>query len=71
MTDTAQAIATRIKSAGRSVTGLSTESGIAEKTLRRRLAAPEHFTLSELAALARVTGIELEDLLASAPAEVA
>lgn len=68
MADIPRVVADRIKNAGRSITSLSVETGIAEKTLRRRLAAPENFTLAELSSLGRVTGLSLEGLL-SATAE--
>lgn len=68
MADIPRVVADRIKNAGRSITSLSVETGIAEKTLRRRLAAPENFTLAELAALGRATSLSLEGLL-SATAE--
>lgn len=49
-------------SSHRSVIWLSERTGIADKTLRRRLAAPECFTLAELSAICTALGIELEKL---------
>lgn len=64
---TPRSIAARIKAAtrepGKSITWLSGETGIAEKTLRRRLVAPDAFTLAELASVSRALDTELEDLL--------
>jgi len=48
---------------GRSLAWLSEATGIADKTLRRRMAAPDHLTLGELASITRVLGVRLEDLL--------
>jgi hypothetical protein len=53
------------EAAERSVTWLSANTGIAEKTLRRRLVAPETFTIRELEAIARALNTTLEALLAA------
>ena len=61
-----QDIATNIEAARYAarmpVTVLSERTGIADKTLRRRLTSPASFTLAELSAIARVLGVELEAL---------
>ena len=49
-----------------SVVQLSEETGIADKTLRRRLINPDDFKLWELCAVARVLGTDLEDLFKDA-----
>lgn len=55
------------KAEGRSVAWLSETSGVAYKTLRRRLyGAPEQFTLSELSSVARALGCEVESLVSAA-----
>lgn len=59
----AERISKERKSAGLSIAALVELTGIADKTLRRRIAAPEYFTLAELSAIASVFGILLEDLL--------
>lgn len=48
-----------------SISRLSEESGIPDKTLRRRLKVPDKFTLAELSAIANVIGADLEDLVAA------
>lgn len=45
---------------GRSVAWLSEKSGIADKTLRRRLSDPAQFSLAELNSIARVLHCDLE-----------
>ncbi|MFG6277967.1 helix-turn-helix transcriptional regulator [Microbacterium sp. 5K110] len=54
--------------AHRSVAWLSEATGIADKTLRRRLNAPDQFTLAELNAIATALGVTLEYLFAPAAA---
>jgi lambda repressor-like predicted transcriptional regulator len=64
---TSQTVADRIEAAlkaeGRSVVWLSGNTGIAEKTLRRRLVAPDAFTIDELSSITRLLGISLEHLV--------
>ena len=67
-TDIANRIERTRKTAGRSVAWLSEAAGIADKTLRRRLNAPERFTLAELSAVAGALGEGIEALLGDAPA---
>lgn len=70
-----QAIKNRIertrKAQRRSVSWLSEVSGIADKTLRRRLSSPEQFNLAELSAIARVLGVSLESFFTDDEAVVA
>lgn len=53
------------KSSGKSIIWLSETTGIADKTLRRRLVAPESFTFSELSAICSALEVELEILFVS------
>lgn len=48
-----------------SIAKLSEISGVADKTLRRKLNAPERFTLSEVIAIARALETPIEVLVAS------
>lgn len=50
----------------RSIAWLSENSGIADKTLRRKLKAPDKFNLGELSAVATALGTELEELVKAA-----
>ncbi|WP_104128195.1 helix-turn-helix transcriptional regulator [Cryobacterium sp. Y57] len=65
--NTAADVAARItkarKDADRTGTWLSMNSGISEKTLSRRFAAPEQFTLAELSAIARVLNCDFDEIL--------
>lgn len=67
-----QEIAQRIESLlrvnGLSKSWLAEDSGIADKTLRRRFRAPELFTLAELSAIANSLRVPLEVLFGSSPA---
>ena len=63
----AQRIETARATERRSVAWLSEQTGIAEKTYRRRLASPEQFTLDELARVTRALGTELEDVFTEVP----
>lgn len=47
-----------------SLSALSACTGIADKTLRRRIADPGKFTMAELASIARVLDTDLESLIA-------
>ena len=69
--DVAARITKARKIAGRSSIWLAEKSGIAEKTLTRRFAAPERFTLAELSAIARALDRELEDFLTERRDELA
>ena len=53
--------AARIAS-GRSISWLARTTGINDKRLRRRLAAPHNFHLSELSAIVRALGITVSAL---------
>lgn len=68
---TVSAVTDRIHDAlrdeGRSVAWLSMSTGIADKTLRRKLVDPDRFTLSELSAISTALGIDLEQLVAGPP----
>jgi|GEM_PF-5879266 len=61
----ADQIEATLETAGRSVAWLSRETGIAEKTLRRRFVAPDAFTIGELAGIARALDEQLEHLMAA------
>lgn len=70
--DVAQRVENARKVEGRSVTWLSESTGIADKTLRRRLyGAPDKFTLAELSAIATALNCSLEYLVAGQAAVVA
>ena len=62
----AEAITKTSKEQRVSVVQLSEETGIADKTLRRRLSNPSDFKLWELCAVARVLGTDLEELIREA-----
>lgn len=47
-----------------SITALSACTGIADKTLRRRIADPSKFTIAELSSIARVLDTDIETLIA-------
>lgn len=47
---------------GRSESWLSSSTGIARVTLRRRLASPDQFTLDELVKVARALGVDPSEL---------
>ena len=61
--DVADRIRATLKETRRSINGLPELTGIADKTLRRRLANPGSFTLEELNAIARALDVPLEHLL--------
>ena len=65
-TDIANRIENARKKAGRSVAWLSETAGIADKTLRRRLNAPDRFTLAELSAIASALGADVETFFENA-----
>ena len=62
----AEAITNISKEQHISVVRLSEETGIADKTLRRRFANPDEFKLWELCAVARVLDADLETLIKDA-----
>lgn len=49
---------------GRSIVWLAANAAMAEKTLRRRLLAPEKFTLAELSAIATALDSNIETMIA-------
>jgi DNA-binding phage protein len=53
----------------RSVAWLASVTGMADKTLRRRLVAPEQFSLAELSSIATALGTNLEHLVTGAAGE--
>ena len=61
--DVAARITNARKDADRTTVWLSRNSGIPEKTLSRRFAAPGQFTLAELSALARVLDCDFDEIL--------
>lgn len=67
MTNTPNQIAEKVHTIrridGLSVAALAIESGISEKTMQRRLNAPERFTVAELIAVARTLHVDLENLV--------
>jgi hypothetical protein len=69
--DIADRIKAKLKADKRSVQWLSDETGIAYKTLWRRLAAPGGFTIDELSSISRAQNTPLEDLLVTEAVEVA
>ena len=70
--DVASRIEDLRKSKGLTVSWVSEASGIADKTLRRRLYGdPSQFTLAELSAVAHVLGTNAESLVASTSLGVA
>lgn len=64
---TADRIAERITSVRearqRSVSWLSAQTGIADKTLRRRFTRPAHITFEELSAICAALDVSVEDIL--------
>lgn len=63
----AQRIESLLRIRGLSKSWLSDDSGIADKTLRRRFRAPEHFTLAELSSIANSLGVPVEVLFGAGP----
>ncbi|RRD61351.1 helix-turn-helix transcriptional regulator [Leucobacter sp. OH1287] len=56
-------IKTRCEQASIPITKLSQETGIPDKTLRRRQADPDQYSLRELIRISRVLDVEVGDLI--------
>ncbi|WP_162230855.1 helix-turn-helix domain-containing protein [Leucobacter japonicus] len=66
---TTEAVSNRVREVAReqriSIATLSEKAGLADKTMRRRLVAPQKFTLEELCAISTALKMDLEDLVAA------
>ena len=65
--EVAQRIDLLLQLNGLSKSWLADETGMADKTLRRRFRAPELFTLAELSSIANSLGVPLEALFGGSP----